>query len=54
VVGGWRNLHKEELRNFYSSPDIISVIESRKDQVGGSCSMYGRDEKCVQNFSRKT
>jgi hypothetical protein len=23
VAGGWRRLHNEELRNFYTSPDII-------------------------------
>jgi hypothetical protein len=26
VMGGWRNLHNEELHNLYSSPSIISVI----------------------------
>jgi len=29
-VGGWRRLHNEELHNFYSSPNIIRVIKSRK------------------------
>jgi hypothetical protein len=23
VTGGWRRLHKEELRNLYSSPNVI-------------------------------
>jgi hypothetical protein len=27
VKGGWRRLHKEELYNFYASPDIIRVVE---------------------------
>jgi hypothetical protein len=26
----WRKLHKNELHNFYSSPDIISVNKSRR------------------------
>jgi hypothetical protein len=25
VKRGWRNVHNEELHNFYSSPNIISV-----------------------------
>jgi hypothetical protein len=29
VTGSWRNLHKEELHNFYSSPSIIKMIKSR-------------------------
>jgi hypothetical protein len=28
-TGGWRNLHNEELHNFYS-PSIIRVINSRR------------------------
>jgi hypothetical protein len=27
VIGGWRKLHKEELRNLYSSPSIIRMIK---------------------------
>jgi hypothetical protein len=30
VTGGWRRLHNEELHNLYASPDIISLIESRR------------------------
>jgi hypothetical protein len=30
VVGGWRRLHSEELRNFYTSPILIRVIYSMK------------------------
>jgi hypothetical protein len=29
VVGGWRRLHTEDLRNLYNSPNIIRVIKSR-------------------------
>jgi hypothetical protein len=28
VTGGWRKLHKEVLRNLYSSPSIIRMIKS--------------------------
>jgi hypothetical protein len=30
VTGGLRELYKGELRNFYSSPSIIRMIESRR------------------------
>jgi acyl-coenzyme A synthetase/AMP-(fatty) acid ligase len=30
VTRGWRKLHKEELRNLYSSPSVIRMIKSRR------------------------
>jgi hypothetical protein len=30
VTGGRRKLHNEELHNFYSSPNIIKMIKSRR------------------------
>jgi hypothetical protein len=30
VMGDWRKLHNEELRNLYSSPNIIRMIKSRR------------------------
>jgi len=30
VTGEWRKLHNEELRNFYSLPNIVRVVKSRK------------------------
>jgi hypothetical protein len=30
VTGDWRKLHKEELHNLYSSPNIIRMIQSRR------------------------
>jgi hypothetical protein len=29
-TGGWRGLHNWELHNVYSSPNLITMIESRK------------------------
>jgi hypothetical protein len=29
VAGGWRRLHNEELRNLYTTTDIIRVVKSR-------------------------
>jgi hypothetical protein len=30
VTGEWRKLHNEELNALYSSPNIVTVIESRR------------------------
>jgi hypothetical protein len=30
VIGGWRKLHDEELRDLYSSPSIIRMIKRRR------------------------
>jgi hypothetical protein len=35
VTGEWRKLHKEELRDLYSSPSIIRIIKPRMRWVGG-------------------
>jgi hypothetical protein len=43
VTGGWRKLHDEELRNKYSSPSTIRLIEARK-MIGRACStIWGQD-----------
>jgi hypothetical protein len=31
VTGGWKKLNNEELRNFYSSPRIITTMKSRRE-----------------------
>jgi hypothetical protein len=35
VVGDWRKLHNEELRDLYSSSSIIRIIKSRKMKWAG-------------------
>jgi hypothetical protein len=47
VVGGWRRLHNEELHNLYASTNIIRVKKVKEDEMDGTCSTHGRDEKCV-------
>ena len=48
-----RKLHNEELcgfviRRYYSGDQI------KKHELGGECSKYGREEKCIQDFIGET
>jgi hypothetical protein len=45
VVGGWRRLHNEELHNLYISPNIISVIKSKRMR----CARYVAGMKEMRN-----
>jgi hypothetical protein len=47
VMGGWRKLHNEELRDVYSSPSIIRIIKSRRMRWAGNVARNGGKEKCV-------
>jgi len=46
MVGGYRRLYNEELRNFYASPNIIRMIIWRRMR------WYGH-EKCMKNVLGK-
>jgi len=46
VAGGWRSLHDEEPHNMYASPHYWGD-EVKEGETGGTCSMHGRDEKCI-------
>jgi hypothetical protein len=41
VTRGWRKLHNEELHNFYSSPNIIRIIKSRRMRWTGHVARMG-------------
>ena len=41
VTGEWRKLHKEELRDFYSLPNIVRVVKSRRKRWAGHVERMG-------------
>jgi hypothetical protein len=44
VTGGWREVHNEELHNLYSSPNIITMIKSRRMRWAGHVARMERRE----------
>jgi hypothetical protein len=42
IIGGWRKLLNAELRNLYSSPDVIRMIKSRRMMWTGHVALVGR------------
>ena len=49
-----RKIHNEELNDLYSSPNVIQVIKEEKNEMGGKCSMYSGQERCIQGFGGET
>ena len=41
VTGEWRRLHNEELKDLYSSLNIVRVIKTEKNEMGWACGAYG-------------
>ena len=54
ATGYWRKLHNEELSDLYCPPSFVRVIKLRKNEVGGACSAYGGEERCIQGFGGET
>jgi hypothetical protein len=49
--GSWRKLHNDELHSQYSSsPNIVSVIKSRRMRGCWTWGMHRRRERCLQGF----
>jgi hypothetical protein len=46
VTGEWRELHNKELRDLYSSPNIIRIIKSKRMRWAGHVERK-REEKRV-------
>jgi hypothetical protein len=42
MVAGWRKLHNEELRNLYSSQNIIKIIKLRRMRWADHVARMGR------------
>jgi hypothetical protein len=53
VTGEWRKLHSGELRNLYSSPDIIRQIKSRRMNLVGRVARMGEGRKLYRVLVRK-
>jgi len=50
VTGEWRRLHKEELNNLYSSPNIVQVITSRRMRWAGHVARIGEERRCMGSW----
>jgi hypothetical protein len=44
VTGGWRKRHNEQLYDFYTSPDIIRSIKSRRMRWAGHVARLGKNK----------
>jgi hypothetical protein len=42
VIGGWRKLDNEKLRNLYPSPSIIRIMKLRRIRWAGHLACMGR------------
>ena len=47
VMEKWRRLHKEELNDLYSLPNILRVIISRRMRWAGHVARMGEERGCV-------
>ena len=54
VTGEWRKLHNEELNDLYCPPNIVRVIKSRKNEMGGACSACVGEVGHIGGFGGET
>ena len=47
VTGEWRRLHKGELNDLYSSPNIVRVIKSIRMRWAGHVACMGEERGCI-------
>jgi hypothetical protein len=48
VTGEWIKLHNEKLNDPYSFSTIFWGDQIKKNEMGGVCSRYGGEERCIQ------
>jgi hypothetical protein len=53
VAGEWKKLHKEELHNLYSPPNIIRQMKSRKMRWVEHVTRMGQERKVYKVLVRK-
>jgi hypothetical protein len=53
LMGEWRKLHNEELRDLYSSPSIIRVIKSRRKRWACHVARMGEKRNAYTLLVRK-
>jgi hypothetical protein len=53
VTGDWRKLHNEELHNFYSSPNIIRMMKSRRMRWAGHVARMGETRNAYRKLMGK-
>jgi len=49
-TGEWRKLHREELNDLYSSPNIMRVIKSRRMRWAGHVARMGEEMGCISSW----
>jgi len=54
VTGEWRKLHHGDLNDVYSSPNIVWVVKLKKNEMGGTCNIYGGKHRYIQGFGGET
>ena len=50
--GEWRRLHNGDLHSLYRSPNIVTVIKSRRLRWAGHVARMEEGKKCFQNVNR--
>jgi hypothetical protein len=53
-ISCWRKLHKEELHNLYSSPNVIRLIKSRRMRWAGHVARVGEKMNAYRILVGKT
>jgi hypothetical protein len=52
MEGGWRKLHHEQLRDLFSSPNIIRIIKSRRMRWAGHVARMGEKRNAYRLLIR--